>query len=189
MGTLVCFHVRCQNAADLESLRKTYPRAHIATLPGFAAIELPPGDPFDGRELDRLSRTSGEAIFLGFSSTSNAFGFTRSVEGTSRRHLRFGYCQEEGLWEEVSGDPEPWEDAAFFEGADPELQAVDEQAEEIYRLRVVRAGEVSPWVDAREAARTVAGHYGFAGWGETTSETETAGAEVVPDEKPWWKFW
>jgi hypothetical protein len=44
-------------------------------------------------------------------------------------------------------------------------------------------------VDAREAARAVAGHYGLAGWGETTPETETAGGEVVHDEKPWWKFW
>ncbi|MDX1999249.1 MAG: hypothetical protein SF066_16145 [Thermoanaerobaculia bacterium] len=129
MGTLASLHVLCKNAADLESLRKTYPRASFATLPGFAAIEMPPGASFDSRELDRLSRTSSEAIFLGFSSTSNAFAFTRSVEGQTRRHLRFGYCQEEGLWEEVSGDPEPWEDAAFFEGADPELQAVDEQAE------------------------------------------------------------
>lgn len=189
MGTLASLHVLCRNAADLESLRKTYPRAHIATLPGFAAIELPPGDPFDGHELDRLSRTSGEAIFLGFSSTSNAFAFTRSVEGQTRRHLRFGYCQEEGLWEEVSGDPEPWEDAAFFEGADPELQAVDEQAEEIYRLRVVRAGEFSPWVDAREAARVVADHYRLPGWGEPTPSESADEAEIGGSGKPWWKFW
>jgi hypothetical protein len=151
--------------------------------------------------LDTLSKElDTEVIYLAFSSVCDSLQFTRSISGHNARHLQYGM-----QWEEVMGEQEAWEAAAFFSQdllADTPLDDPDyARIAEIYDNTVIRAGENYPIVDARESARAAAIHYRLTDWLDdwhvNTSDQNSCAQPLVTTQpivcatKPrlWWRFW
>lgn len=171
MGTLNAIYVRATGQRAI-ALREEYPTAY--TEPGleFYAVEqsqtawTPPE-----AELAALSaRVSADVLWLTFQSVSDSFQFLHWNSGKHVRALVYGCFVEQGLWERVEGEPEPWERGAFFdpaslklwrEGADPVESA---ELERIWCHAEIAIGRTVPSIDARESARAVAEFYRLPGW-------------------------
>lgn len=149
MGTLSAIYVRPTQPAQGAGLLANHPTAY--TEPGleFYAIEQPStvfNPPED--ELAKLSACLGtDVLWIGFQSAADAFQFHHWRAGTRLRALIHG-CVEQGIWERVEGEPEPWERNALSDPHEAEL----------------KVGSTAPSVDAREAARAVAEYYRLPGW-------------------------
>ncbi len=170
MGTLNAIYVRA-TGQQAVALREEYPTAY--TEPGleFYAVEQPQTawtPPVD--ELAALSaRMDTDVLWISFQSAADAFRFHHWRSGKHLRALIYAYV-EQGVWERVEGDPEPWEREAFFdpaslklwrEGADP-VEA--EELERIWHHAEIAIGRTVPSIDARESARAVAEFYRLPGW-------------------------
>lgn len=170
MGTLNAIYVRATGQRAV-ALREEYPTAY--TEPGleFCAVE-PPQTAWTPpeAELAALSaRVGTDVLWLSFQSGSDSFQFHHWKSGQHVRALVFG-CVEQGLWERVEGEPEPWERGALFdpaglrrwrEGADPVEAA---ELERIWHHAEIAIGRTVPSIDARESARAVAEFYRLPGW-------------------------
>lgn len=163
-------YVRCPGSGELlERVRGEHPGTCVESPSEFASIPVPDGEGLDVPVVREFSGRYGtDVIFLGFSSVTDSFAFTHCVNGRCERHLRFGWNREQGLWEDVAGEAEAWERAAFFaedqykwlDPDDPDRAAV----EEMHRTGRLSEGEVYPMVDARESARAIAVHYRLTDW-------------------------
>lgn len=211
-------YVRCGADADfLGRLQAANPGTVIEAPSEFASVPVPDGGDDGAAAALELSRRFGaEVILLGFVSTSDAFGFAHCIDGATLRRVQYGW-REQGSWEVVAGQPEAWEEGAFFDDA-AQLDDVDEDDPEredalaIFRERRVREGAFWPILDAREAARAAARHFRLSDWLDdwadgterpesSVSGTPTKAAEpprdvviaaandVTPARRPWWRFW
>jgi hypothetical protein len=176
MGTLNAFYVRGTGDATISGIRKIFPDATIESGQDFLGVVLandafePPKD-----ELVGLSSDLGtDVIWLSFQSVVDAFMFHRWRGGSLLRSLVFGcYGDEERMWNQVDGQPEPWEREAFFDSRTLEflLQKIargDEEKREferIWREMELVPDRAEPSIEARESARKVAEYYHFPGWG------------------------
>jgi hypothetical protein len=169
MGSMIRIYARCTDVGDLQRVRSRFPEALLEPPSVFASVTPQGDDRMLPADVDQLSRELDlEVVFLAFSSVSDAFQFTRSVRGAAMRHLQYGMYVEQGLWEEVSGTPEPWEGDAFFSHDVIEFMDPDdpdrERVARIYRDRSIIMGEIYPIIDARESARVAAVHYRLTDW-------------------------
>jgi hypothetical protein len=170
MGTLNAIYVRADQQAS--ALKATYPSAYTEPGSSFFAIDLPP-DHFDcpEGELLALSKTmETDVLWITFQSAVDAFVYHHWKSGLLQRSLVFG-AMEQGIWEQVEGNAEPWEREAFFESRQLRslLEDMDDaeerqQTQRIYDEQVLEVGNWLPMVDARESARAIAEHYGLPGW-------------------------
>ncbi len=218
MGWMSRLYVRCGADADLLGrLRAANPGTVIEAPSEFASVPVPDGGDDGAAAALQLSRRFGaEVILLGYVSSSDAFGFAHCIEGRTLRRVQYGW-REQGSWEVVAGQPEAWEEGAFFHDS-AQLDDVDEDDPEredalaIFRERRVREGAFWPILNAREAARSAARHYRLSDWlddwADGTEWTESsviatrttvadalrdgvseAAKEVTPGRRPWWRFW
>jgi hypothetical protein len=193
MASMFRLYIRCAEPADFERIRLQFPAATIEPPSEFASVPFSQEQRMLPAQLDRLSRElDAEAIYLAFSSATDALQFTRSVRGSGARHLQYGMYVEEGLWEEANGAMDAWEADAFFAhdaladmgSEDPERQLV----EQIYERRLIAVGQIYPMIDARDAARAAAVHYRLTDWlGDWVGAAPAPG--MPPKKKPWWRFW
>lgn len=200
---MVRIYVRCKEPADFDRVLRHFPAATIEPPSDFASVPFPDDGRMLPEQLDQLSsEMDAELIYLSFSSATDTLQFTRSVRGSGVRHLQYGMYVEKGLWEEVSGAMDDWEEPVFFahdvladmDAEDPERQLV----ERIYEQRAIIAGEIYPMIDARDAARAAAVQYRLSDWlgdwldtgGDSTmiAGWATVSSEL-PKKKPWWRFW
>lgn len=189
MGTMSRLYIRCGKDADLLArIRSEQPGAVIEAPSEFVSIPIPDGDVVNQTDTVELSvRYGAEVIFLGFASVTDAFAFTHCIGGQCVRHLRYGCGQEERWWEEVDGEVEAWERAAFFD--DQQLEDVDEDdpersdIDEMFRLARVRADTGWPILDARESARAVAMHFRLTDWLDDWAEEGTIAPRQVAAPK------
>jgi len=125
-------------------------------------------------ELIRLSSDLGtDVIWLSFRSVVDAFQFHHWRSGSLLRSLVFGcYGDEERTWNQVEGQPEPWERSALFDPKQLEFllteiaQSDDEkrELERIWHREEIVPARQEPGMDARGVAWAVAKHYHFPGW-------------------------
>lgn len=175
-------YVRCgDDAALLARIRSEHPRTVIEPPSAFASIQRNPAAAMtEGAVLDFSKRYAAEVVYLLFVSSTDSFAFTHCDEGRCVRHLRYGCDREERWWEDVTGEPEPWERAALFGDEDQSKDIDDDdpqrlEVEEIFRLGRVRVETGWPILDAREAARAVAVHFRLTDWLDDWAEGRGSG--------------
>ena len=209
MGSMTRLYIKCESESFLATIRARYPEAHIDSPSVFASTVVEPDERFTPADGERSSHEfNTEIIHLAFSSVTDSLQFTHSMQGKTLRHIQYGMYVEQGLWEEVAGDPEPWETSAFFSPSSMEVLADYgpedpdyERLSEIYGQRLIRASENNPTIDARESARAAAKHYRLTDWlddwnGNDCEEaidpptvSPQVPASIAPVAKPWWRFW
>jgi hypothetical protein len=209
MGSMTRLYIRCENESFLATIRGRYPAAHIESPSLFASTVVEPDKRFTPSDCERNSRElNTEIIYLAFSSVTDSLQFTHSIHGKTLRHIQYGMYIEQGLWEEVAGNPEPWETPAFFPPRSMEILADYrpddpdyERLSEIYGQCLIRASENYPMINARESARAAAKHYRLTDWLDdwhSIDREEPIGplpvsprvpASIEAVVNPWWRFW
>lgn len=170
MGTLNAIYVRATRSQS-ELLRMAYPRARTERGREFYVVEQPRTEfnpPED--ELAGLSaRLDTDVLWVSFQSAADAFRFHHWRAGKHLRALIYAY-EEQGVWERVEGEPEPWEHEAFFSSWQLESALADASKKEAASLRRVWrdatlvVGQTVPFIAGREAAQAVAEYYHLPGW-------------------------
>lgn len=85
-----------------------------------------------------------EVITLQVQTTADAFLYSRFIDGREVRRLVYGE-KEEGMWEDVGGEPEDWETTIIFNGGKvPEHCGDDPEACEIYEKMIIEEGAFYP---------------------------------------------
>ena len=174
MGTWNVLYVRSSGDSMTSTIRKIFPNAKLESGHDFIGVTLAPdeyGSPTC--DLAKLSKEFGtDVIWLSFQSVVDAFQFRHWRAGTIVRSLVFGcHGDEERMWTEADGQPEPWERAAFFDLKALKnplefAQSDDEkrELERIWREAELLPDRLEPSIDARESARKAAEFYHFPGW-------------------------
>jgi hypothetical protein len=175
MGTLNALYLRAQGAVIAPAVRDLFPGAKLEPGPEFTGFTLSHDDfepPID--ELAELSAIFGtDIIWLSFQSVVDAFQFHHWREGTLLRSLVYGcHGDDERMWTQIDGQPEPWEQAALFNPSSLKFSLECAQSEEdkaefkrIWQESELLPGRMEPFIDARETARAAATHYHLPGWG------------------------
>lgn len=174
MGTLNAIYVRAKNVSIAPVIWKKFPEAKVQSGEEFISFVLP-DEEFEPPMKDLAQWSADlatEVIWLSFQSVVDAFQFHHWRGGSLLRSLVFGcYGEEERLWNEVEGQQEPWEHAAFFDPAalDIPLKFAQSEEEKLNLERIWQNEELvpdggEPNIDARESARKVAEFYKFPGW-------------------------
>lgn len=173
MGTSIAFYVRNKGESVVPAISEKFPSAKVEVGSEFIGVSL--GDNAFEPPADRLTELSSflntDVIWLSFQSTVDAFEFHHWSGGTALRSLVFGCYQEERTWERANGQPEPWEQEAFFseKALGFELKYADagkkQELQRIWREAELLPGRTEPNLDSREAAWKVAEYYHFPGWG------------------------
>lgn len=175
MGTLNAVYVRANGASIESAVGKIFPHAEVEAGQEFTGFTLtkannafePPHD-----DLCELSDECGtDVIWLSFQSTVDAFEFHHWHDGLLLRSLVFGCYAEERTWEQAQGQPEPWENAAFFDPGGLEFALKHAQSDDarrqlewIWQEEEIVPGRQDPNINARESARKVAEFYDLPGW-------------------------
>lgn len=170
MGTSNAFYVRAPDPATAEAIRAAYPDAYTEKGSEFFAVDQADDRPVcPESELQSLSaRLKSDVVWLSFQSVVDAFKFHHWRDGNHVRSLTYG-CLNQGEWERVEGDPEPWEAKVIFGDLPGAVRFIDDPAhrqkiERVYRGRIIERGAAEPSLDARETARGVAEFYVLPGW-------------------------
>jgi hypothetical protein len=176
MGTWNVLYIRSNGDSTVAAVRKLFPDAELKSGRDFIGVTLPADDYGSPTcDPDKLSSEFGtDVIWLMFQSVVDAFQFRHWRAGALVRSLVFGcYGDEERMWTEADGQPEPWERAAFFDPKDLqhplEFAQSDEEKRElerIWREAELLPDRLEPSIDARESARKAAEYYHFPGWNE-----------------------
>jgi hypothetical protein len=174
MGTWNVLYVRSNVDSTKAAVRKSFPDAKLALGHEFIGVPLPADD--YGSPVCDLGKLSAEfgtdVIWLCFQSVVDAFQFRHWHNGTLVRSLVFGcYGDEERMWTEAEGQPEPWEQEAFFspKALKIALECAPSDEAKIELERIWREAELlperlEPSIDARESAWKAAEFYHFPGW-------------------------
>lgn len=174
MGTWNVLYVRSSGDSTASAIRKVFPDAEFEVRQDFIGVPLPADDYGSPTcDLAQLSTEFGtDVIWLAFQSVVDAFQFRHWRAGALVRSLVFGcYGEEERMWTEADGQPEPWERSAFFDPKALEIPlkyaASDEAKNELHRIwreAELLPDRLEPSIDARESARKAAQFYHFPGW-------------------------
>ena len=173
MGSSVDLYFRCESQDEHALLKRAHPDLEYDEGALFARLALLTDERYYQGDVQTLAaRVEREVIYLGFSSVSDSFQFTHCVAGKTLRHLQYGCYVEQGLWEEVEGEPESSEQSAFFNPKDFRADPSDEpdfvaDRRRIFEIQRVVKNETLHMIDARESARAAAVHYRFTGWSDS----------------------
>lgn len=175
MGTMNAFYVRAETEGLTAAIQKSFPAAELSTGNGFTSTILP-NDQYEPPK-DALAQLSSDfntdVMWLGFQSVVDAFNFQHWQNGSLLRSLVYGCHEEERTWEVAEGQPEPWEEEAFFApnhlkflvGEIAKNEEEKSQYERIWQNRELVQGRNEPMVSSKAVAWVVARHYNFPGWG------------------------
>ena len=168
MGTQNSFYVRTSDDSIIAEIRTRFSVTDVELGGDFVGFILSPHayDPPSSSLVQLSSDLRTDVIWLSFQSVVDAFEFLHWRSGHALRCLVYG-CQEQGIWERVEGQTEPWEREAFFRPYSPKLVMPEEERREwerICREALLLPGQFEPRIDARESARKAAEFYHFPGW-------------------------
>jgi hypothetical protein len=170
MGSSLDLYIRCECQDEHVLLKRAHPQLEYDEGAVFARLPLLTDERYYPGDVQAFAaQLEREVIYMGFSSVSDSLQFTHCVPGKILRHLQYGCYVEQGLWEEVEGEPESWEQSAFFDPKDFKSDPTDDpdfvaDRRRIFEAQRVVKNETLHMVDARESARAAAVHYRFTGW-------------------------
>src|SRR6266699_61453 len=130
MSTFNAFYVRKQPADDATraAILSLYPKARVEVTADFigGVLSLDDSKPPE-QALSELSAKLGtDVLWVTYQTTAESFVFHHWRKGLQLRALWYG-CANEGTWERVEGEAEPWEREAFWD--DESLESLLECAE------------------------------------------------------------
>jgi len=121
-------------------------------------------------------------------STYNAFY-------TQLRALWYG-CANEGTWERVEGEAEPWERDAFWDQESlecllecAETDSERERLQKLWKGCVLVKGQTAPVVSSEDAVQDVMAHYGLYAEEETQQSQSPASSAASSPTPPQRGFW
>jgi hypothetical protein len=169
MGTLNSFYVQKVNENAISAVRGMFSSAEITTSAEFISVILGNHAATPEQDLVALSlHLETDVMWLSFQSVVDAFAYYHWRAGALLRALVYGCSIQERTWERIEGQPEGWEQAAFF---DPETLAFileDEESDEdkrrlekFWQTGELVIGQMEPYLSAKECARHVATYYRF----------------------------
>jgi hypothetical protein len=173
VSTWFGFYVRDTSEAATHAIQDAFSDSN--TEIGEEFVQVIPNDEGYIPNPDRMTKLSlkldTDVVWLSFQSTVDGFEFHRWSAGQLFRSLVYGVYEHERTWEEVCGQPEPWERDAFFGDKSLQLelelaQSEDEKEElsRIWKDSELLPGRTQPSIDAGECAWKVVHYYGFHGW-------------------------
>lgn len=198
MGHMSTIYLHCQDAAHFQQIESNFLTSSFRDAPS-EYIGIPQHDlPLDRqRVIDLSEHYHTEVIGLMFESVSDSFQYIYCHNGMLLRHLEYG-CTEDGIWNIVEGESQPWEATLFVENPPADIAEDDPSYAEmmdVYQNKHLIKNQSWPMIDARETARAVAVYYRLSGWLDDWDPQEET-VQVAPDTtsahqiaKPWWKFW
>ncbi len=148
MSTYNAFFVRKRATDDAtrEAIVSLYPKARIEVTDNFIGGVLSDDD-FEPPErlLELSAMLETDVIWVMYQSTAESFIYHHWRAGKELRALWYG-CADEGTWNRVEGEEEPWErDAFWHDGAAGSL----------------KKGQTEPMVSSVDAVHAVLEHYGL----------------------------
>lgn len=113
------------------------------------------------------SELDGEVVLLAWHSVVNAFVFGHWQGGRTLRVLEFA-CDPNPCWSRVEGEPESWEQfafwsrSAFIESLDDATNEEERrEVEKVWSEGLIRRGSSQPVIVAEDTIDFVRDHYGF----------------------------
>lgn len=171
MATFVAFYIR-KTATEPDpqaAILQLYPSAEIEQLPEFVGGFLTPDDyQAPEQNLCALSgRLATDIVWVTYQTAAESFIYHHWHNGHVVRSLVYG-CDEEGLWEKVEGQAEPWEEQAFWSDADLEAaldweedHAIKQTLRNHWATKIIREGESIPSISSMDAVSAAMAHFGL----------------------------
>ncbi|KAF0177420.1 MAG: Uncharacterized protein FD161_2507 [Limisphaerales bacterium] len=192
MGTFLAFYIHRgeKDAAVMEAVRTLYPKVVFEQVPNFIAAALSGDDfPLPEQKLADLSVASAtDVIGLAYQGAAGSFMFHHWRGGVQLRCLWYG-CEEEGCWDRVEGQAEPWEQAYFWS---PEAlknallyeedQGRRQQMERFWKDATLVKGETMPSICAEDTVHAVMEHYRLFGEEPVAPQDNPPSAVAPPVE-------
>lgn len=179
MGSLKVLYVRRVTDDARSAILAMFPAAVVTNNSVFISAVLDSHEKPPEHDLMVLSaRLETDVMWLGFQSVVDVFEYYHWSTGTLLRALVYGCYRQERTWERIEGQPEAWEQAAFFDPEDLALLLNDEdiddedklsgeekqRLEQFWQAGELVAGETEPVLSARGCALNIATYYQFPGW-------------------------
>lgn len=196
MSTFNAFYVRRQASDDAikAAIVSLYPTAGIQILPEFIGA-IPSRDDLSPPEqkLKELSASlKTDVIWVTFQTTAGSFIFHRWEAGEQVRALWYA-CANEGTWDRVNGNAEPWEAKEFWSRVALEglLKSVETEAErqnlkQLWKDKIIRQGQNEPEVNCEDVVRAVMEYYNLFSDGKPATAhpvAVTAGGKNKPEKE------
>jgi hypothetical protein len=199
MGTYNAFYVRKQAADDVTraAILSLDPRARIEISADFVGGVLSNDQPEPPeQQLAELSKQlATDVIWVTSQTTAESFIFHHWRTGEQLRALWYG-CANEGTWERVEGEAEPWERDAFWdeESLQCELECAEtdrerQKLEIFWRDGLLKKGRTEPGVSSDDAVQAVMDYYGLFDLEETPAKPTSTSPAMTSVEQPRKSFW
>lgn len=181
MASMNMFFVREVTDDAIAAVRAMFPADEMMTNSEFIRLRLIVFTKNPEQELMELSsRLKTDVWWLRYHSISGVFGYYHWRLGVLLRAIVRGHI-EDRTWERVEGQPEPWEQALFFNPEtladlledednyldDDEEEDIDEykrQLEAFYQKGELVIGRMEPYISAQSCTFDIATYYRFPGW-------------------------
>ena len=199
MSTSNAFYVRKHATNDVTraAIFDLYPTARIGTSADFVAAVLSRDDlePPEQRLAELSAKLGTDVIWLGSQTTAESFIFHHWRAGSQLRALWYG-CANEGTWERVEGEAEPWEKEAFWDEESLEclLECAETDGERkrlqrLWKEGLIVKGQTEPTVSSEDAVGEVMEHYGLYSDEETQVSHPRTSPTTSSRSQPRRGFW
>src|SRR5258708_31103695 len=172
MGSMNAFFVRKVTDDAISAVGAMFSSAEIKTNSEFIGVTLDIYAKTPEQNLMELSsRLETDVMWLGCQSVVDCFEYYHWQAGKLLRTLVYGCYTQERSWERIEGQPEAWEQAAFFDPGflafileDEESDEEKQRLEQFWQTGELVLGRMEPYLSARNCAHHVAAYYRFPGW-------------------------
>lgn len=171
MSTYNAFYVKKQGDGEAAraAILQLFPDAMIV-LPGEymgGVLSVDDSDVPEQELADVSAKQETDIIWVTYQTTAESFIFHHWRNGSKLRSLWYG-CTNEGTWDRVEGEAEPWEAEEFWsddalEGAIEcaESDADRKKLEALWKDKILSKGQTDPTIGSQSAVHAVMVHYGL----------------------------
>jgi hypothetical protein len=199
MSTYNAFYVRKQAPDDVTraAIVNLYPKASIEISTDFVGGVLSRDDfePPEQKLAELSAKLDTDVIWVTFQSNAGSFIFHHWRAGTQMRALWYG-CANEGTWDRVEGEPEPWERDAFWgrESLECLLEFAEtdgekERLQKLWKSGVLVKGQTEPLVSSNDAVWDVMEHFGLYADKEAQESQPPSSPVANSPAPPQKRFW
>lgn len=184
MSTFEAVFIKIENPPDVVLLNEIYANLQQNGLPKYDTVNFRYSKDYPWLQIQDLPWTncwleateevfsvkfaaalsalySTDVICIYYQSVVDAIGYWHFQNGSEKRGLVYGFI-EQGVWKEVRGNPEPWEESVFFEDLPTEL--IDEmesdedddylnKCREIYKTKHFAASDSFPFFSSFDVSK------------------------------------
>ena len=193
MSTYNAFYVRKQAADEVThaAILSLYPKARIEVSADFIGGVLSRDDiePTEQKLAELSEQLETDVIWVTFQTTAESFIYHHWRSGSQLRALWYG-CANEGTWERVEGEVEPWEAEEFWsqDALEDSLECAESDSERkklerLWKDGIIRKGQTEPSVSSEDAVHAAMEHYGLIADAESPMSQPASQHEQKPKPK------